>query len=322
MITETEAWKSIFKEYGFFTSLSPDEAKTANREKRLNSPLFQQCYFEQNPVSWKISEKLHNFLELAEIEPTKASKILIDLVQNDEGKSDVNCKQVLERLWSYARQQYLTDSDRSAIFDIFSKTADQLSLAMGPPEPLEFSITMMCCAIAQDIVYPIEKNLRVKTILKGIEDGSAFSWLMFFVRVTMMQHGKINQGRLTEKIVLSDMELVQIQESALNRITSSLGKVYESSDPKFVFICWHELSEDKTKVLAWVNQHTQDDHNLILFTNAFRAICIGKKTLQWRIQKDALEKFVNIEEHKAHLERVAKDNCELQKSAQILLSEF
>lgn len=322
MNLETHAWKTIFKELGLFANLSSDEAKTANRERRFNSPLFQQCYFENNPVSWEISEKLQVFLELAENDPLKATQILIDLVSQEDSKSIINCKQVLERLWSYARLQYLTNSDRSSVFEVLSLSADKLSKAMGPPEPLEFSIIMMCCAVAQDIVYPIEENLRIRTILRNIKHGPAFSWLMFFVRVVMMRHGKINQGRLSKKIVLSDTDLAQIQITALERITSSLDNVYESSDPKFVFICWHELVEDKNIVLTWVNQHTQNDHNLIRFTNAFRTICADKNGLHWRIHKDALGMFVNIEDRKTQLEKIAKENSDLHKSALVLLNEF
>ena len=322
MDTATEASKYIFEQYGLFTKLSTEEAEIASRERRLYSPLYQHCYFDNNPVSWKISKNVEEFLKFAVSEPVKASQLLIDLVPRKGRKNIVNCKQVLELLRSYGSKQYLTCSHRKAIFDVLSNTADQLSKAMGPREPFEYTVTTMCCAAAREIIYQVEGDLRLNAILEGIEHGSAFSWLMYFVRMVLMEHQKINVGRMMKWIVLSDYELEEIRKAALKRIISSTDQIYEAAEPNYIFICWYELSEDKTPLLRWVDKHIETDTNLVNFTGAFRMICISEGALRWKVQTKDLEKFVNIDTHKLRLRKVMEKNSDLSRSAKVLLSEF
>ena len=320
--TATEAWKELFDQLGVFKTLSPMEAKVANRERLLYSPVFGQCYFDRDPVSWEISNKLQEFLELVEGDQEKASQLLIDLVPRKGNKNIVNCKMVLDRLRYYARTKYLTPLDRVAIFNVFSNTADMLSKAMGPPEPLEYTVSMMCCGIAQDLIYPTEQNLRLETILNSIKHGTALSWIMFLVRVILMDHYKINVGQLFKRVVLNEQELTQIQEVALTRIRESLDQLYKSSDPVDIFICWYELSEDKEQVKNWVDKHIQEDENLVHFTKAFMSIDIFKGALQWRVQKSDLENFVDIDNHEKRLRELVRSNCKLKETATFLLKAF
>ena len=322
MDTATEARKNILEQHGLSTKLSPEEAKVVDRQRRLSTTVFRPCYFENNPMSWKIANNVYEFLELADSEPTKASQLLIDLCPREGSKNIVNCKQVLERLRSYAQRQYLTCSDRKAVFDVLSQTADHLSKAMGPREPFECTVTLMCCKVAQEIIYRVEGDLRLNAILEGIEHGSAFSWLMYFVRMILMEHQKINVRRMMKWIVLSDLELEEIRKAALKRIISSTDQIYESAEPNYIFISWHELSEDKTQLLRWVDKHIETDVNLVNFTGAFRAICISEGALRWKVQDRDLEKFVNIDTHKLRLRKVMEQNSDLSRSAKILLSEF
>ena len=323
MNRDTRMLKEIFRLYGLDKKLSTAEVKHANKKRLASSPLYRECYFDKNPVSWEIANKLQSFLESIESDPENASKILIDLAPQEGNEAIINSKHVLGRLRSYAKLSYLTTTERIRIFEVLSNSADELSKSFGPPEPMDCTIAMSCFWAVQESIAQINSNVRISTILKRIENGSAFSWLMYFVHHIMKEHNNFERRWVFRRIRYNDSELTKIRSAALDRINSSLSDIYQSSDPLYIFRCWYDLSDDKKQLLDWVEKHIQSNYNLVNFTRAFRVIGIGGKSrLIWKLHKHDLGKFVDIAVHRKRLSRVADGDSDLQEPAEIMFNEL
>lgn len=307
-----------------FTPRSPEDIEASIRNGRMTSPVHWKYYFDFNPASLEIETKHYEFICLIDSNPEQATLLLKNLIAKKDKNSIVSCYDFLDRLEAELKNMLDRKDTLISLFRILSNVADDLSKQMGLKLPLEFDTFMRIEAISLKILKVIDSSERLSVILDVVENGGAFSWIMYFVRSLMIDHGIINLGDQTNSKWLSESELNKIRNKSLKRVNADTDKILDSSDPRHILYLWFDLGcpDDRHGLTTWVDSQIDSISGLIRFINVFRSIRTSEKGRTLFIQTKFLEKIANLEKIITRLKDVPSKDTDLKKQADNALSQL
>lgn len=314
-VSDHDVRRSLFRER------SPEEIEDSIRNRRASSPYHRQYYLDFNPATWKLANRSLEFISLSVEKPEEASQVLI---QSAKPTKNFRSNKLLDFLQKRLHSLNLDTQTMISVFEIISNTADELSTKTGPRLPIQFDILLQCEELSHKIIKSLDPQTQLNMIVKAVKQGKAFSWLIFFVRGILMEHGRITDGHRFRCLWLKDDNLDEIAIAALERINSNQTQILDSSNPRFILYFWHEYGniEEKKKLDSWVENQIQSDEGLIKFVSVFSFIGIGKGGYRWTIEAEKLEKFLDLESIKAGLGAIIDRNNDLKLQAKKLLNRI
>lgn len=238
--------------------------------------------------------------------------------------SKFSCYDFLDRLEVEIKNKLESKTTRFSIFRILSEVADDLSKQRGPRLPLEFDTFMRIEVISAKLLSVTESSERLSVILDVIENGLAFSWIMYFVRSMMIDHGVINIGDQTGSKWLRDLEINNMREKSLERISIDSDKILVSSNPRHILYLWYDLGNpnERNRLSNWVEKQIETIYGLIEFLTAFISIRTSERGQTQFIQTKFLEKVINLEKVITRLEEVPSKNVDAKEQARTVLQRL
>ena len=300
-----------------FQRVTDQERNQRIAERRLASPDHYRLYFAFGLPAHSLTQDDYNeFWNAADSDGGAVSNVLLDwhknLVSGGLSKTDL----LLERVISHGPDALSARRSENVLMG-FAEAMDEAN-RIRPFSGLQFNTIW---DRAEKLFKPLFERLpqrNRKTFLKNMfGNGAALGWLTSLLRRETFAHGRYGSGKKQEyEWYLSDPEYDEVASLMLKRYeTMSVEAIFATPRPISLLFAWRQLGDEKGPRALLAPRLRSDDGFLDIMENLATIHSSSDRGEYAALTKDNLAPFVNYDDSKARLQRLAKRKGELGERA-------